>query len=71
MIADPLFVDPAAGDYRLSPSSPALDIGFEQFPLEDFGLKEDPLRASWPIVEAEGLREHPEWLTVPRQPKVD
>lgn len=71
VIADPLFADPAAGDYRLSPSSPALDIGFEQFPLEDFGLKEDPLRASWPIVEAEGLREHPEWLTVPRQPKVN
>ncbi|MBR2695195.1 MAG: right-handed parallel beta-helix repeat-containing protein [Thermoguttaceae bacterium] len=70
IVADPLFVDPASGDYRLSPSSPAWDIGFEPFTFDNIGLKEDSLRASWPVVEAEGLREHPEWLTVPRQPKV-
>ena len=71
VIADPLFIDPVLGDYRLKPSSPAWDIGFEPFSFDDMGLKEDPLRATWPVVEAEGLREHPEWLTVPRQPKLD
>ena len=71
VIADPLFIDPADGDYRLKPSSPAWDIGFEPFSFDNIGLKEDPFRATWPVVEAEGLREHPEWLTVPRQPKLD
>lgn len=66
IVADPLFADPASGDYRLRPESPAYDIGFEPFPLDGFGLKPDPLRASWPVKEAEGLREHPEWLTVPK-----
>ena len=70
IIADPLFTDPASGDYTLSPDSPAWEIGFEPFSLS-FGPIKDSLRASWPIVEAEGLREHPEWLTVPRQPKLD
>lgn len=71
VVADPLFIDPEAGDYRLTPTSPAWDLGFEPFPLDDFGPKKDNRRASWPIVEAEGLREHPEWLAVPRQPKID
>ncbi|MGD8241023.1 MAG: chitobiase/beta-hexosaminidase C-terminal domain-containing protein, partial [Armatimonadota bacterium] len=37
VVADPLFVDPAKGDYRVKPGSPALAIGFENFPMDQFG----------------------------------
>jgi hypothetical protein len=36
-IADPLFVDPAGGDYRLKPDSPATAMGFEKIPFEQIG----------------------------------
>ncbi|MFO0908004.1 MAG: right-handed parallel beta-helix repeat-containing protein [Isosphaeraceae bacterium] len=59
VVADPKFVNPAHDDYRLQPDSPALALGFEPIPVEKIGPYRDPLRASWPIVEAEGAREHP------------
>ena len=59
LVADPLFVDAAAGDYRLKPESPALKLGFQPIPLDKIGPYEHELRASWPIVEAEGAREKP------------
>jgi hypothetical protein len=59
LIADPLFVDAAKDDYRLKPESPALALGFEPIPTEKIGPYRDALRASWPIVEAEGAREKP------------
>ncbi len=34
--ADPLFIDPDNGDYRVAEGSPALDLGFENFEM-DFG----------------------------------
>lgn len=58
VVADPLFVDPEADDYRLRPDSPAFALGFEPIPVERIGPYEDDLRASWPIVEAPGAREH-------------
>ena len=57
VIADPLFVDPENDDYRLQPDSPAFGLGFEPIPVDKIGPHEDPLRASWPIVEARGARE--------------
>jgi hypothetical protein len=48
-VADPLFVDPARGDYRLRPESPAFALGFEPLPLAEMGCYPDPLRASWPV----------------------
>ena len=57
LVADPLFVDPANDDYRLRPESPALKLGFKPIPFEKIGPHADPLRASWPIVEARGFRE--------------
>ena len=58
-VADPLFVDAERGDYRLRPSSPALKMGFQSIPFDKIGPYESRLRASWPIVEAPGAREHP------------
>ena len=57
LVADPLFVAPEKGDYRLKPDSPALKLGFKPIPVEKIGPYQDPLRASWPIVEAPGARE--------------
>ncbi|WP_430931157.1 right-handed parallel beta-helix repeat-containing protein [Saccharicrinis sp. 156] len=37
IIADPLFVDPQNGDYSLSKNSPALQLGFKNFPMDEFG----------------------------------
>ncbi len=59
VIADPLFVDPEHDDYRLKPQSPALQLGFQLIPVEKIGPYQDELRASWPIIEAEGAREKP------------
>ncbi|MDO4575564.1 MAG: right-handed parallel beta-helix repeat-containing protein [Planctomycetia bacterium] len=63
VVADPMFVNPQAGDFRLKPESPALQLGFEPIPFDKIGPYEDASRATWPIQEAEGVREHPEWLT--------
>ncbi len=59
LVADPKFVDPGKDDYRLQPDSPALRLGFQPIPVEKIGPYRDALRASWPIVEAEGAREKP------------
>lgn len=59
VIADPLFRDAAKDDYRLKPESPAFKLGFEPIPVEKIGPYASELRASWPIVEAEGAREKP------------
>lgn len=36
---DPLFVDPANGDFRLKPNSPALKLGFVPFDMSKVGLR--------------------------------
>jgi parallel beta-helix repeat protein len=59
VVADPLFVDRDRDDFRLRPESPALKLGFQPIPFEKIGPYADDLRASWPIVEAEGAREKP------------
>ena len=36
--ADPMFVAPENRDYSVKPQSPALKIGFKNFPMDEFGL---------------------------------
>ncbi|MEA1951603.1 MAG: hypothetical protein U9N87_09470, partial [Planctomycetota bacterium] len=38
LLADPLFVDAAGGDYRLRPESPAFKLGFKPIPVHRIGL---------------------------------
>ena len=45
LVADPLFVDPAKGDYRVKPGSPALALGFKNFAMDRFGVLKPSLRA--------------------------
>ena len=59
LIADPKFLAPEKDYYRLAPDSPAFKLGFQQIPTEKIGPYASPERATWPIVEAEGAREHP------------
>jgi len=43
--ADALFVDPAKGDYRVRHGSPALKLGFQNFPMDQFGVQKPSLKA--------------------------
>lgn len=45
IIADARFVDPARGDFRVKPDSPAISLGFANFQTTQFGVKKPSLRA--------------------------
>jgi len=49
VVADPLFVAPEKGDYRLRADSPALALGFQPIPVDKIGLYASAERASWPV----------------------
>jgi hypothetical protein len=42
---DPMFVNSAKGDYRVKPNSPAFKIGFENFPMDEFGVVSPALKS--------------------------
>jgi hypothetical protein len=42
---DPKFLDPENGDFRVEQNSPAMSIGFTNFPMDSFGVKEPALKA--------------------------
>jgi membrane-associated protease RseP (regulator of RpoE activity) len=44
IIADAEFVDPAHGDYRVKADSPALALGFVNFPMNQFGVQKPELK---------------------------
>jgi len=41
IFADPLFVDPENGDYRVKPESAALKLGFKNFDASEAGVLPD------------------------------
>ncbi|MGB7347258.1 MAG: PDZ domain-containing protein [Pirellulaceae bacterium] len=45
VLGDPMFVDPDNGDFRVKEDSPALAIGFKNFPMDQFGVKKPTLKA--------------------------
>jgi len=44
VVGDALFIDPARGDYRVEEGSPALALGFRNFPMDQFGVTSPRLR---------------------------
>ena len=44
LVADAMFVDAAKGDYRVKEGSPALALGFNNFPMDQFGVTSERLR---------------------------
>ena len=45
IVADAQFVDPARGDYRVRDGSPAVALGFVNFPMDRFGVQKPGLKA--------------------------
>jgi hypothetical protein len=45
IVADAQFVDTAHGDYRVKDGSPALALGFVNFPMDQFGVQKPELKA--------------------------
>ena len=45
ILGDPMYVDPENGDFRVKDGSPALKIGFKNFPMDQFGVKKPSLKA--------------------------
>jgi hypothetical protein len=45
IVADAMFVDPANGDFRVQAGSPALKLGFVNFPMDQFGVQRPELKA--------------------------
>ncbi|MBW8782794.1 MAG: PDZ domain-containing protein [Verrucomicrobia bacterium] len=45
IVANAQFIDPAKGDYRVKPESPALALGFKNFPMDQFGVQKPSLKA--------------------------
>ena len=45
LLADAMFVDPDKGDFRVKDGSPALKLGFVNFPMDQFGVTKPGLKA--------------------------
>ncbi|MFT4566335.1 MAG: hypothetical protein ACJA08_003302 [Cyclobacteriaceae bacterium] len=44
LVGNPLFLDPANGDFRVDRLSPAIQLGFKNFPMNQFGVRSEKLK---------------------------
>ena len=44
LVGDALFLDAKNGDFRVAENSPAFEIGFENFPMDEFGVVSEKLK---------------------------
>lgn len=44
-VGSPMFIDPAEGDFRVAEDSPALELGFVNFPMDRFGVQKPALKS--------------------------
>ena len=58
LLADAMFVDPANGDFRVKDGSPALKLGFVNFPMDQFGVQKPELKAIARTPEIPKLESH-------------
>lgn len=56
VVGNPKFLDPASGDFRIAEDSPALKIGFKNFPMDRFGVKKPSLKAIARVPEFPSLQ---------------
>jgi hypothetical protein len=54
LTADAGFINAAAGDYRVADNSPALALGFVNFPMDSFGVTSGHLKKLAPVVKLPG-----------------
>ena len=45
IVGNPMFIDPANGDFRVKEDSPAIKLGFKNFPMNNFGVQRAELKA--------------------------
>jgi len=45
IVGDPMFIDPANGDFRVKENSPAIKLGFKNFAMNSFGVQRIELKA--------------------------
>jgi hypothetical protein len=45
VFGNPLFINPKSGDFTVKENSPALKIGFKNFPMDQFGVQKSSLKA--------------------------
>jgi hypothetical protein len=53
---DPKFRDPSRGDYSVQEDSPALKLGFKNFPMDQFGVQKPDLKAKARTPEIPALK---------------
>lgn len=70
IVGDALFLDPERGDFRVAAASPAIQLGFKNFPMNQFGVISPELikLARQPVIPAimaasgDGMEETYDWL---------
>ncbi|MHC4086925.1 MAG: PDZ domain-containing protein [Planctomycetota bacterium] len=45
IVGNPMFIDPAKGDFRVKDNSPAIKLGFKNFQMNNFGVQRTELKA--------------------------